>query len=64
MIFKGKKRDPRFPESYRPFSLINTVYKIYASMLDNRLQNAIDDRISPVQFGGPPFPRFSKSGAY
>ena len=51
MIFKGKKKDPTLPTSYRPISLINTVYKIYASMLHHRLKTAIDDHISPVQFG-------------
>ena len=51
MIFKGKKKDPTLPESYRPISLINTVYKIYASMIHYRLKAAIDDRISTVQFG-------------
>ena len=51
MIFKGKKKDPTLPTSYRPISLINTVYKIYASLIHHRLKTAIDDRISPVQFG-------------
>ena len=51
MIFKGKKKDPTLPTSYRPIPLINTVYKIYASLLHHRLKTAIDDRISPVQFG-------------
>ena len=51
MIFKGKKKDPTLPASYRPISLINSVYKIYACLLHARLKAAIDDRISPVQFG-------------
>ena len=51
MIFKGKKKDPTLPTSYRPISLINTVYKIYACLLHQRLKASIDDRISPVQFG-------------
>ena len=51
MIFKGKKKDPRQPSSYRPISLVNTVYKIYAAMLHARLREHIDSRISPVQYG-------------
>ena len=51
MIFKGKKKDPTLPASYRPISLINSVYKIYACLLHARLKAAIDDRISLVQFG-------------
>ena len=51
MIFKGKKKDPKRPSNYRPISLVNTVYKVYASMLHTRLKLAIDDRISPSQYG-------------
>ena len=51
MIFKGKKKDPKLPSSYRPISLVNTVYKIYAAMLHARLRDHIDTRLSPVQYG-------------
>ena len=51
MIYKGKKKDPKSPSSYRPISLVNTVYKIYAALLHHRIKEAIDDRISPYQFG-------------
>ena len=51
MIFKGKKKDPKLPSNYRPISLVNTVYKVYASVLHTRLKLAIDDRISPSQYG-------------
>ena len=50
MMFKGKRKDPTLPTSYRPISLINTVYKIYACLLHSRLKAAIDDRDSLVQF--------------
>ena len=32
MIYKGKGKDPRSPASYRPISLANSFYKLYASM--------------------------------
>ena len=51
MIFKGKKKDPKLPSSYRPISLVNTVYKIYAAMLHARLRDHVDTRLSPVQYG-------------
>ena len=51
MIYKGKKKDPKSPSSYRPISLVNTVYKINAALLHQRIKDAIDDRISPYQFG-------------
>ena len=51
MIYKGKKKYPKSPSSYRPISLVNTVYKIYAALLHHRIKEAIDDRISPCQFG-------------
>ena len=35
----------------RPISLVNTVYKIYAALLHNRIKEAIDQCISPYQFG-------------
>ena len=54
MIFKGKKKDPKCPRSYRPISLVNVIYKVYASMLHHRLKEAIEERLSPFQFGFRP----------
>ena len=51
MIYKGKKKDPKSPSSYRPISLVNAVYKIYAALLHHRIKEAIDARLSPYQFG-------------
>ena len=51
MIFKGNKKDPKLPANYRPMSLVNTIYRIYASMLHFRLKSAVDDRIYPLQNG-------------
>ena len=54
MIYKGKKKNPKCPTSYRPISLVNAIYKTYASMLHHRLKEAIGGRVSPYQFGFRP----------
>ena len=51
MIYKGKGKDPRSPSSYRPISLANSFYKLYASMLQHRIASSIDYILSPHQFG-------------
>ena len=45
---KGKVEDPA---NYRPISLLNSLYKIYASILEIRLADSIDNRISKNQYG-------------
>ena len=54
MIYKGKKKNPKCPTSYRPISLVNAIYKTYASMLRHRLKEAVEERVSPYQFGFRP----------
>ena len=39
------------PENYRPISLLNSAYKLYAAMLCNRLQEGLRDRIRTNQYG-------------
>ena len=39
------------PENYRPISLVNTMYKIYASLLQRRIAKGLDTRIRKTQFG-------------
>ena len=51
MIYKGKGKDPRSPSSYRPISLANSFYKLYATMLQHRIASSIDYILSPHQFG-------------
>ena len=51
MLYKGNNKDSRSPSSYRPLSLANSIYKIYASMIQSRLSYYIDHRLQPQQFG-------------
>ena len=51
MLYKGNNKDSRSPSSYRPLSLANSIYKVYASMLQSRLSYFIDHRLQPQQFG-------------
>ena len=46
-----KKGNVEDPANYRPISLLNSLYKIYASIIQTRLADTIDDRISKRQFG-------------
>ena len=49
-IYKGKGDDTD-PSNYRPIALLNTVYKIYATMLQRRLAGNIESRLRPTQYG-------------
>ena len=46
-----KKANPDLPENYRPIVLLQSIYKIYARLVQNRLAEAIDERIWSTQFG-------------
>ena len=46
-----KKRNPLDAANYSPISLLCSINKLYAGMLQTRIANAIDDDISNVQFG-------------
>ena len=52
-IYKGKGADTD-PVNYRPISLLNTIYKIYAAMLQQRLSDQIEPRLRDTQFGFRP----------
>ena len=50
MIFK--KKDPSLCDNYRPISILSIAYKIFASMLKERLLDAgLDARLWASQFG-------------
>ena len=49
-IYEGKRTDTD-PANYRPISLLNTVYKIFASILQARLARDHDDHLRNTQFG-------------
>ena len=57
MIVKNYSKDTRLLSNYRPISLTNISYKIFASMLQSRLSQYFDERIRPTQFG------FRKNGS-
>ena len=46
-----KKGDTEKPENYRPIALLQSLYKIYASLIQKRLATALDDRIWDTQYG-------------
>ena len=49
-----KKGDPREVRNYRPITLLNVDYKIFAHMLVSRLKVCIDDIVTPCQLGFVP----------
>ena len=50
MIYKGNQKKSRSPSSYRPISLANSIYKVYACMIQQRLSHSID-HLLPNQYG-------------
>ena len=50
VVMLYKKGATADPANYRPISLLNSCYKLYASMIQRRLV-AMDKRIGEAQFG-------------
>ena len=46
-----KKGDTSKWENYRPISLLNTIYKLYAAIVHNRLATVIDPYLQKTQYG-------------
>ena len=46
-----KKGDPNNLENYRPISLLNTLFKIIASVIKMRIEEAVEQKIMQSQFG-------------
>ena len=51
MLVKKIQQDTRDLSNYRPISLTNTMYKIFASLIQQRLSHFFDERIRSTQFG-------------
>ena len=49
-----KKGNVADPSNYRPISLLDTLYKIYAALIKNRLLQGLEERIWKTQFGFRP----------
>ena len=49
-FYKGKSDDSSTVK-YRPIALLNSLYKLYASMVQHRMATAYDDRIRSNQYG-------------
>eukprot|EP00969_Alexandrium_andersonii_P351742 15436110-Alexandrium_andersonii.AAC.1 len=46
-----KKGSPHLPANYRPISLLNTAYKLYAAVIASRLLRIVESKLRRTQYG-------------
>ena len=46
-----KKGNVEDAANYRPIALLNTIYKLYAAILQKRLATGLDDKLWETQYG-------------
>ena len=46
-----RKGDTNKFENYRPISLLNTLYKLFAAILQTRIANTLDPHLQKTQYG-------------
>ena len=46
-----QKGDTADLENYRPISLLNTIYKIYATILKQRIEEGVEELLHEMQYG-------------
>ena len=51
IVLISKKGDTSNLSNYRPIALLNSIYKIVASIIQKRLANTLDDKLQKTQCG-------------
>ena len=51
MVHIYKKGNTSDMANYRPISLLNTMYKLFAVIVQRRLADGIDDKLHKTQYG-------------
>ena len=50
-VYKANGKDTSDPENYLPIALLQTCYKLYSTLLLNRLKKCVGDRVHKYQYG-------------